>query len=657
MSFRNKIKKTLIEQQNKRYRYRLAKKEVDYTRWILSAEKDYLIQYHVNKDQVYDNDFLIFHSRSGKLSIHAEAVIRNYFLRHPEVLIAYGDEDVGNEDGTRQCPWHKPDWSPDTFQSFFYLGSVVAVRKSLLRRIGWKEEALARCKVSFETFTTRQEFTQLIRELVIECGGYTTANHHHSVIGHIPFVLFHCRILKDMWDYLSMEIYRVYNEKAMIDYEPESVPMVSIIIPSKDNPEVLEKAITSLIEQKNDLYYEIIIVDNGSNDENKAIIESLIKVLERKRPVYYLYEAMPFNFSRMCNRGAEHAKGKFLLFMNDDVTLYQPNTVQLMMEQTAKEYAGAVGLKLFYPDSITIQHAGITNLPIGPVHKLQFHTDDRDYYFGRNTANYNVMAVTGACLMVEKKKFMEAGGFYEKLEIAFNDVDFCFTLEKLGYYNVVINSLYAYHHESLSRGGDETQEKLERLKRERTLLYERHPELEGKDPYYPDDLNREGLDIGIRPAYLLAKNRPQKAAFSLMKDNISDYREDACLLLSIENDRRDRIQGFGVVLGDNNACYEKMIILKSVSGETLLVQSLYEQYRPDLEENMKDQCNVALCGFCVELAEENIGSDNNASEQYRIGMLARNKITNLKLINWSNYFIDLSLTTINGNAAGESLGK
>ena len=114
--------------------------------------------------------------------------------------------------------------------------------------------------------------------------------------------------------------------------------------------------------------------------------------------------------------------------------------------------AGAVGAKLLYPDSATIQHAGITNLRVGPAHKLQFLSDDEEHYYGRNRGVHNMIGATGACLMMRKKVFEEAGGFFEGLAVAFNDVDLCYTIYENGYYNIERNDVVLYHHESLSRG-------------------------------------------------------------------------------------------------------------------------------------------------------------------------------------------------------------
>lgn len=128
----------------------------------------------------------------------------------------------------------------------------------------------------------------------------------------------------------------------------------------------------------------------------------------------------------MCNRGAELAEGKFLLFLNDDIEVCGNDWLDKMVIRAMQPYVGSVGLKLYYPDSVKIQHDGIVNLPVGPVHKLQFMEDDKSYYFGRNRFDLNCVAVTGACLLIRTEVFRETGGFREALRVAYNDVDLGF---------------------------------------------------------------------------------------------------------------------------------------------------------------------------------------------------------------------------------------
>ena len=344
---------------------------------------------------------------------------------------------------------------------------------------------------------------------------------------------------------------------------------------------------------------------------------------------------MPFNFSHMCNMGAGLATGDYVLFLNDDIEAHGTTWLDKMKEKASQNYVGAVGLKLYYPQSQKIQHAGITNLPVGPVHKLQFAEDDKSYYFNRNKGAWNCMAVTGACLLIEAEKYKEVGGFKTNLQVAYNDVELGFALHEAGYRNVVLMEEFAYHHESLSRGDDITKEKRERLMRERNTLYEMHPAWKGEDSFYPEELSKDGLDSRIVPAYLQANNQPQKAVVIPCPFELQELREDKCLMVNVEQSVPGHLKGYGVVLGDDNACYERYLVLsESVKDLTYAkVIKTEKQYRQDLEENMADQTKVALSGFHMELSAE----EWEQYAGYYIGVIAVHKVSKLKLLNWSGW--------------------
>lgn len=338
----------------------------------------------------------------------------------------------------------------------------------------------------------------------------------------------------------------------------------------------------------------------------------------------------------MCNLGAKEADGELLLFLNDDVETASEGWLQAMSDRALLPYVGAVGLKLYYPGGDRIQHAGIVNLSGEPVHKLQFLSDSPTYYDAYNKKDRNVLAVTGACLMVQREKFWLAGGMKESLPVAYNDVELCFELWERGFHNVVINSAYAYHHESLSRGSDDCEKQRGRLAGEKAMLYSLHPSLKGRDPYYSPYLSGDAWDSAIRPAYVTAGNRVQKAVAAPMTVDADRYRRDDCLLIGLEAAGQELISGYSVVLGADNACYEKTLILwdcrehaEPTGKISCLGIPIEGQYRPDLEENMKDQKNVALDGFMIKLKEP------LPDGEYRLGILAVSRISGGGLINWS----------------------
>mgnify|MGYP004462178435 CR=1 FL=1 len=678
MGIRRLVKDVLTGYQDKRYERALAARKMTYSQWIEEKEKLWRAEERSKTEEErsraeersnaqeerdraeersdaeekkdsaesLETELVSFCGKDGEITSLAENAVKQYFISHPQAVLVYGDEDVKAE-GKRKSPWFKPDWSPDTLRAWFYLGHTAFVRRDwLLTQVGQLEELQEellteeRSKELSKVISSlsEEERQLLVCRLCEQAGGFEKKSNR---IGHIPQILFHSKSIEEQRRFLDAPIAGYEKQWERLESSKEEVRTgVCVIIPSKDHPALLEQCISSVLAtcgeeflldtgfSAQEISLEFIIVDNGSTEENKQRIEAFLSGLPVKNQ--YLYQPMEFDFARMCNLGAKAATGKLLLFLNDDVECREAGWLVQMVKTALRPYVGAVGLKLYYPGGKKLQHDGIVNLPMGPVHKLQFLVDDREYYFGRNTKDCNVLAVTGACLMVARERFQEAGGMCEELKVAFNDVDLCFQLWKLGYKNVVINSSSAWHHESLSRGNDEAKEKLSRLRKERRILYERQEELAGWDPYYPQGLSGEFLDTGIRFSYLTGGNHLQEGEGALTPfTEETAFREDPCLMIRIERCDSGIITGWCCVLGDDNACYDKYLLLKDKDGkiERLLLQG---QYRPDLEENMPDQKNVALSGFEVHLPETILSGK-------LLGAAAVNRITGLKLLSFSNF--------------------
>lgn len=591
---------------DKQYEKKCASRKILYKDWVASMEEAESSSAGERVEAVFLSD-----AENGAWADGARERAEAFLSAHPEVCVVYGDEDVETAPGQYENPWLKPCWSPDTYLWKDYLGEAVAVRKSFYEKAEEKSRD----------------------GLLKAAGGFTKGC---QSIAHINGILFH---RKTDW-FTGKTNSSMTREKTAggqtdcRDAKKQGMPYISVIIPSKDNAVVLKKCLDTLKKTAADISYEVLLVDNGSGEAVKKKIEEMTADAP---DILYIYEPMEFNFSKMCNLGAERAKGSLLLFLNDDIEATHTGWLSDMAKLAERPHVGAVGCKLLYPDTDKIQHAGITNLPMGPVHKLQFLRDNKCYYDNRNRGIRNVSAVTAACLMVRREVFEEAGGFCESMQVAFNDVDFCFTLLEKGYYNAVCNHIHLLHHESMSRGADESEEKLKRLHRERTMLYDRHPGLNGKDPFYHDWLNRTGLDTRIQPAYRSGREIADvQAAKEVAKESNEAYvlknaRKDRCLLVRIEAADASHISGYGVVLGSDNACFSGKLLLER-KGRQLTVYELdfTEQYRQDLQENMPDQKNVALCGFHVNIAEP------LPEGEYRIGMLATDKISGSSLMNYSN---------------------
>ena len=405
----------------------------------------------------------------------------------------YSDEDkIDDESKNRHQPHFKPDWSPDTMMSIMYTCHLGVYRKTLGDEVGWLREGYEGSQdydfvLRLVEKTTPQKICHIPKILYHwrEHAGSTSLN-----IGSKPYFLEASR--KAKVDALARRGYSGHVELVpntfqwRVVYDSIKNPLVSIIIPSKDNFVCLERCIRSLDKLTTYRNYEIIVVDNGSLDENKNKYGELIESVGGK----YIYEPSGFNFSKMCNRGAKEAQGEYLLFLNDDTEVKNPIWLQRMVGHAELPYIGAVGAKLMYPENNLIQHCGVTNLSkAGPVHSFIGKTDGELWYFIRNRIEYDWLAVTAACLLVNRGKFDQVGGFNEELAVAFNDVDFCFKLYEAGYYNVVRTDADLIHYESVSRGHDGLDEKkLQRLNKEKEKLYSMHPDLRGKDPFYNPNL-------------------------------------------------------------------------------------------------------------------------------------------------------------------------
>lgn len=411
----------------------------------------------------------------------------------------YSDEDKLSEDGKhRHQPHFKPDWSPDTMMSLMYTCHLGVYRK----RIGDELEWLRTGFEGAQDYDLTLRFTEKTKN-----------------IGHVTKILYHWRERKESTainpeaKWYIVDAARKTKEEALkrrgyeaqlewvdniyqfrVNYKPVGNPKISVIIPSKDNFDVYKRCIETLTEKTKYKNYEIVTVDNGSSEENRKKYEQYNKDKAQK----YIYKPMDFNFSKMCNIGVENSDGELVLLLNDDMEIIDGEWMERMAGHAMLPYTGAVGAKLLYPNSTLIQHTGVFSFDSGPSHALCRYDDNTIFNFCRNKIEYNYSAVTAACLMVTREKYLEVGGLDESFAVAYNDVKFCFDLLEKGYYNVVRTDAVLYHHESLSRGSDVLDKaKYERLLKERCRLYDIHPSLEGKDPFYNTNLTMRRGDCTV----------------------------------------------------------------------------------------------------------------------------------------------------------------
>ena len=446
-------------------------------------------------------DYVALLDHDDELTPDALYEIAALIGRHPETDMIYTDEDKIDAQGRRHSPFFKPDWSPDTFLSLMYTCHLGVYRTALVRKIGGFREG----------FEGSQDY-----DLVLRLTEYTDR------IRHIPRVLYHWRSIPassaasfDSKGYAQDAGLRAVREalerrgedavaepveglsgRYRVRYRLSGRPLVSIVIPTRDLSALLETCLKSVFERTAYDRFEVIIVDNDSREPETR---GLFRRWREKEPerIRVVPLAIPFNFPALINEGVRNAHGDLVLLLNNDIEVVSGDWLAEMAAQAMRPRVGAVGVKLLYPDD-TVQHAGVV-LGIGGVagHSHKYLSNDRPGYFDRLRITANYAAVTGACLMVEKAKFDEAGGFDEALPVAFNDVDFCIRLLRAGYYNLCLSHPVLYHHESKTRGPEDTVEKQIRFRGEIDLMEARWGELLKNDPFYSPHLTRYREDYSI----------------------------------------------------------------------------------------------------------------------------------------------------------------
>jgi len=283
-----------------------------------------------------------------------------------------------------------------------------------------------------------------------------------------------------------------------VQYNIIGDPKISIIIPTKDKVNVLKTCIESVLARTRYQNYEIIIVDNQSQEQKTF---DYYKKLETNPRIRILEYNEPFNFSAMNNFAVSHAEGEHLVLLNNDIEIRSEEWLSAMLEHSQRRGVGAVGAKLLYLNN-TIQHAGIIigiigNPPVGG-HAHRHLPASHPGYFGRASHIANISAATAACLMIPKHVFEEMGGFDESLAVAFNDVDLCLKIRERGYLIVYTPYAKLYHHESLSRGYEDTPEKQARFVSEVKYIREKWGKvIDSGDSYYNPNLTTDKEDFSV----------------------------------------------------------------------------------------------------------------------------------------------------------------
>lgn len=464
--------------------------------------KQYRIAENTNRAlREAEGDFIVFADHDDLLTPDALYECVKALNKSLDTDVIYTDEDKVSEDGRRYYqPHFKPDFNIDLLRSANYMCHLYIVRRTLAEQVGLLDPA----------YEGSQDY-----DFILRCIEKTER------ILHIPKILYHWRIHSDSvagnpdsksYAYEAgkkaiLAHYRRVGIKADIEfmtpgyyrsvYRLESEPLVSIIIPNKDHKRDLERCICSIIEKSDYKNYEIIVVENNSEEEE--IWEYYRELEDEYTNIRILVYEKEFNYSAIQNFAAQRADGEYLLLLNNDTWMEEPGSIREMLTYCMREDVGIVGAKLLYPDD-TIQHAGVI-VGLGGVagHAFAGAGKDEPGYFCRITCVQDYSAVTAACMMVKRSVYEEVCGMDTRLQVAFNDTDFCLRAGEKGYRIIYQPFAVWYHDESKTRGLEDTEEKLERFQREIEFFRKRwRVFLEKGDPNYNPNLTLDKHDFSLR---------------------------------------------------------------------------------------------------------------------------------------------------------------
>lgn len=444
--------------------------------------------------------WVAFLDHDDELTEQALYFVASEIVRHPEARLIYSDEDKINERGLCSGPYFKPDWNLALMRSHNLITHLAVYRRDLL-------EEVAGCREGFEG---AQDY-----DLALNCVERLTP----AQIRHIPRVLYHWRIhaastadttsdakphamlngRKALQEHLERSGARgeveLIGHGFRVHYRlPEPAPRVSLIIPTRDRVDLLKRCVESLLRITEYPSFEVIIVDNGSTD--RATLDFL-EVAKSSSNIRVVRVEGPFNFARLNNEAARVARGQIIGLLNNDLEVLEPGWLKEMVSLACKPDVGAVGALLLYPNRL-VQHAGVV-LGIGgwAGHAHKGFPEVSLGYSGRLSLASEFSAVTGACLLLRKTLYEEVGGLDEKLAVACNDVDFCLRLRSAGYRNIFTPFAKLLHHESASRGYEDTPEKKARFEAELAIMREKWGDKLHHDPCYNPNLTLQHEDFSL----------------------------------------------------------------------------------------------------------------------------------------------------------------
>jgi len=450
--------------------------------------------------QIASGQWVALLDHDDLLPEHALYCVADAIVANPAIRLIYSDEDKIDETGQRHSPYFKCDWNLDLFYSQNMFSHLGVYYKPLLDQIGG-------FRVGLEG---SQDY-----DLALRCLEHVEA----QAIHHIPRVLYHWRVHaastaadagakpyaalageRALNEHFAKQATACHAESLGFGYRvrydlPETLPLVSLIIPTRNGLHLIRQCINSILDKTTYTNYEILIVDNGSDDPETL---HYFNSLSNDARIRVLRDDSPFNYSALNNAAVLQARGELLGLVNNDIEVISPDWLSEMVSLALQPAIGTVGAKLLYPDN-TLQHGGVV-LGLGGVagHAGKHALQPNHGYFGRTGLISSFSAVTAACLVMRKAVYLEVGGLNEKdLTIAFNDVDFCIRVREAGYRNVWTPYAELYHHESATRGIEDNPQKQARFDAEVNYMRQQWADLLTKDPAYSLNLTLEYDGIGL----------------------------------------------------------------------------------------------------------------------------------------------------------------
>ncbi|MBC7458997.1 MAG: glycosyltransferase family 2 protein [Bdellovibrionaceae bacterium] len=446
-------------------------------------------------------EWLALLDHDDMISENALLIVAQYIRKNPGAQMIYSDEDKIDTNGLRHGPYFKSEWNRDLFYSHNMFSHLGCYKLDLVKKVGGFRQG----------FEGAQDY-----DLALRCIEQISEDQ----IIHIPKILYHWRVhAKSTASYANAKPYaELAGEKALnehfmrrsvdaqvkavsygyrVQYAlPENLPLVSIIIPTRNAVDLIRQCIDSIVAKTKYTHFEIIVVDNGSDDPTTI---DYLKHLENSTRFKVISCPGDFNYSLLNNLAVAQCRGEYIALINNDIEIISENWLGEMVSIARQIGVGAVGAKLLYPDK-SLQHGGVI-LGLGGVagHSHKHLGYGQPSYFSRANLIQTFSAVTGACLVVSKINYIAVGGLDEKnLKVAFNDVDFCLRLRELGLRNVWTPYAELFHHESATRGSDEIDPaKQARFAAESSYMYQRWGKLLTSDPAYNPNLTLEKEDFSL----------------------------------------------------------------------------------------------------------------------------------------------------------------